>query len=392
MEQEQGFVLSDEMRLLRDQIRQIIRDEIIPIEQRLDPDAAEIPEDDYWRIARKVQAAGLWCMGSPVEYGGGGLSKTEAKILDEEMARIRAKPPLASFGIWMLGPALLRHGSEQQKLEHLPRICRGEIRWCQGYSEHSAGSDLAGLQTRAEDRGDHFLVNGSKIWISYADKADWIFCLVRTDFEAPKHQGISFLLFDMASSGVSTKPIHLISGDSSFCETFFDNVEVPKGNLVGALNKGWDIAKYLLTHEREAIGDVGLGGSGQALHEIAIEKLGRVDGRLVGGGLRSEVARLQIDELAFALTAERFSDEAKAGQGVGAASSMLKYHGAELNKLRLELLMAISGSEGLGWEGERFAGGELARTWLRSRANSIEGGTSEIQLNIIAKRILGLPG
>lgn len=328
----------------------------------------------------------------PREYGGGGLGKTEAKILDEEMARIRAKPPLASFGIWMLGPALLRYGSESQKLEHLPRICRGEIRWCQGYSEHSAGSDLAGLQTRAEDRGDHFLVNGSKIWISYADKADWIFCLVRTDFEAPKHQGISFLLFDMASSGVSTRPIHLISGDSSFCETFFDNVEVPKGNLVGDLNKGWGIAKYLLTHEREAIGDVGLGGTGQALHEIAIEKLGRVDGRLVGGGLRSEVARLQIDELAFALTAERFSDEARAGQGVGAASSMLKYQGAELNKLRLELLMAISGSEGLGWEGERFAGGTLARTWLRSRANSIEGGTSEIQLNIIAKRILGLPG
>jgi len=328
----------------------------------------------------------------PREYGGGGLSKTEAKILDEEMARIRAKLPLASFGIWMLGPALLRHGSEQQKLEHLPRICRGEIRWCQGYSEHSAGSDLAGLQTRAEDRGDHFLVNGSKIWISYADKADWIFCLARTDFEAPKHRGISFLLFDMASSGVSTKPVHLISGDSSFCETFFDNVEVPKGNLVGELNKGWDIAKYLLTHEREAIGDVGLGGSGQALHEVAIQKLGCVDGRLAQGGLRSEVARLQIDELAFALTAERFSDEAKAGQGVGAASSMLKYHGAELNKLRLELLMAISGSEGLGWEGERFAGGGLARTWLRSRANSIEGGTSEIQLNIIAKRILGLPG
>jgi alkylation response protein AidB-like acyl-CoA dehydrogenase len=329
----------------------------------------------------------------PREYGGGGLSKTEAKILDEEMARIRAKPPLASFGIWMLGPALLRCGSEPQKLEHLPRICRGEIRWCQGYSEHSAGSDLAGLQTRAEDRGDHFLVTGSKIWISYADKADWIFCLVRTDFDAPKHRGISFLLFDMASSGVSTKPIHLISGDSSFCETYFDNVEVPKGNLVGDLNKGWDIAKYLLTHEREAIGDVGLGGgSGQALHEIAIEKLGRVDGRLAGSGLRSEVARLQIDELAFALTAERFGDEAKAGQGVGAASSMLKYHGAELNKLRLELLMAVSGSEGLGWEGERFAGGELARTWLRSRGNSIEGGTSEIQLNIIAKHILGLPG
>jgi acyl-CoA dehydrogenase len=340
-------------------------------------------------MAKRGWTAPEW----PREYGGGGLSKTEAKILDEEMARIRAKPALASFGIWMLGPALLRYGSEAQKLEHLPRICRGETRWCQGYSEHSAGSDLAGLQTRAEDHGDHFLVNGSKIWISYADKADWIFCLVRTDFDVPKHKGISFLLFDMASPGVGTKPIRLISGDSSFCETFFDNVQVPKGNLVGDLNKGWDIAKYLLTHEREAIGDVGLGGGeGQALDEVVVQRLGRVDGRLADGGLRSEVARLQIDELAFALTAERFDDEAKAGQGVGAASSMLKYHGAELNKLRMELLMAAGGSEALGWEGERFAGGELARSWLRSRGNSIEGGTSEIQLNIIAKHILGLPG
>lgn len=329
----------------------------------------------------------------PREYGGGALGKEEARILEEELARIRAMPPLASFGVAMLGPALLRYGSEAQKLEHLPKICRGEIRWCQGYSEPGAGSDLAGLQTRAEDRGDHFLVNGSKIWISYADQADWIFCLVRTDVEVPKHAGISFLLFDMASPGVSTKPIRMISGDSSFCETFFDNVKVPKANLVGERNKGWDIAKYLLTHERQWIGDVGLGGSdGQALHQVAVRQLGCVDGRLADEGLRGDIARLEIDELAFALTAERYETEAKAGHGVGAASSVLKYYGAELNKLRLELLMTVGGSEALGWRGKRFAGGDLARRWLRSRANSIEGGTSEIQLNIIAKRILGLPG
>ena len=137
----------------------------------------------------------------------------------------------------MLGPALLRYGNEEQKSEHLPKICRGEIRWCQGYSEPNAGSDLAGLQTRAEDKGDYYLVNGSKIWTSYADRADWIFCLVRTDVDAPKHKGISFLLFDMASTGVSTSPIKLISGNSPFCETYFKDVEVPKENLVGELNR-----------------------------------------------------------------------------------------------------------------------------------------------------------
>ena len=154
----------------------------------------------------------------------------------------------------MLGPALLKFGSEAQKLEHLPKIARGEIRWCQGYSEPNAGSDLASLATRAEDRGDHFIVNGQKIWTRYADKADWIFCLVRTDGAAKKHTGISFVLFDMASPGVSTKPIALISGKSPFCETFFDNVRVAKHNLVGQPSGGWDVAKYLLTHEREMIG------------------------------------------------------------------------------------------------------------------------------------------
>jgi acyl-CoA dehydrogenase len=293
----------------------------------------------------------------------------------------------------MLGPALLKFGSEEQKLQFLPPIVRGEIRWCQGYSEPGAGSDLASLQTKCEDKGDHFLVNGQKVWTSYADKADWIFCLVRTDREAPKHLGISFILFDMASPGVSTKPIVLISGKSPFCETFFDDVQVPKDQLVGTLNRGWDIAKYLLTHEREMIGGMNdSAGSARGLGEIAVSALGANEaGELVDTALRSKIATAEIDGWAFLLTMERAKDEAKAGQSMGAKSSMLKYYGTELNKRRYELMMASKGLSALEWEGEPSNDGELARGWLRTKGNSIEGGTSEVQLNIISKRILGLP-
>src|SRR5436853_669645 len=241
-----------------------------------------------WKVRSEAQRAWLERMAEkgwtvpewPREYGGGGLSREEAKILQKEMRALGCRSPLDSFGIWMLGPALLKYGSEAQKREYLPEIARGEIRWCQGYSEPNAGSDLASLQTKAEDKGDHFLVNGQKIWTSYADKADWIFCLVRTDFAAKKHEGISFLLFDMASPGVSTAPITLISGKSPFCETFFDNVKVPKSQLVGTLNKGWDIAKYLLTHERESIGGFGVTQIGRSLGELAAATVGHDDGVL----------------------------------------------------------------------------------------------------------------
>ena len=330
----------------------------------------------------------------PSQYGGGGLSRAEAKVLSEEMRRIKARSPLSSFGIWMLGPALLKYGNEAQKLEHLPRIARGEIRWCQGYSEPGAGSDLASLRTSAEDMGDHYLVNGSKVWTSYADKADWIFCLVRTDPAAPKHLGISFLLFDMATPGVSTSPIKLISGSSPFCQTFFDNVKVPKENLMGEPGKGWDIAKYLLTHERDMIGGSDSTGGGQrdSVSNIAKRLIGLDAAILADTALRTDIARHEINALAFSLTMERVLAETKSGQGTGALSSMLKYYGTELNKERMELLMSIRGSDGLTWEGEEKGDGDLARSWLRSRANSIEGGTSEVQLNIIAKRVLDLPG
>jgi alkylation response protein AidB-like acyl-CoA dehydrogenase len=327
----------------------------------------------------------------PREYGGGGLNKEEAKILQQEMARIGARRPLESFGISMLGPALLKFGSEAQKQEHLPPICRGEIRWCQGYSEPNAGSDLASLQTRAEDRGDHYIINGQKVWTSYADKADWIFCLVRTDNSGSKHEGISFVLFDMASEGVTTRPIKLISGSSPFCETFFDNVRADKRNLVGEEGKGWAIAKYLLTHEREMISAFGAAPA-KSLGAVAVENLGSdASGRLRNGILRHTIAQYQLDALAFGATMSRVGDEAKAGQGLGAASSIFKYYGTELNKRRNELNLAIGGEPALGWDGDVYDGGATSRDWLRSKGNSIEGGTSEVQLNIIAKRVLGLP-
>ncbi len=349
------------------------------------------PAHRQWleRMAERGWTAPEW----PRAYGGGGLSREEAKVLAKELRRLQAQPPLQSFGVWMLGPALLKFGTEEQKQTFLPPIVRGEIRWCQGYSEPGAGSDLAGLQTRAEDKGDHWIVNGQKVWTSYADKADWIFCLVRTDPEAPKHLGISFVLFDMATPGVTTRPITLISGKSPFCETFFDNVRVEKANLVGELNRGWDVAKYLLAHERTMIGEIGEVMGGRPVGQVAADSIGvSADGRLDEPMLRSRIAELDIDAAAFRLALERVGDQTRARQAHPAMASMLKYYGSELNKRRHELLMAAGGSDALEWESERSRHGSAARDWLRTKANSIEGGTSEVQLNIIAKHILQLPG
>ena len=328
----------------------------------------------------------------PRDYGGGGLGREEAKILKEELARIHARPPLMSFGISMLGPALLKFGTEAQKRQHLPPVVRGEIRWAQGYSEPNAGSDLASLQARCEDRGDHYILNGSKIWTSYGDLGDWMFCLVRTDFQAKKQEGISFVMFDMATSGVSTRPIRLISGKSPFTETFFEDVRVEKDQVIGRLNEGWTVAKYLLTHEREMIAASGLSSAGSApLGRIAADKLGLDRGALRSAALRTDIARFEMDERCLELTIERARDEVKAGASLGAAASMFKYYGTELNMRRQELLMAIGGYDALAWEDDG-EDSNTAQNWLRSKGNSIEGGTSEIQLNIVARHILGLPG
>lgn len=327
----------------------------------------------------------------PAEYGGGGLNREQAKVLKSELRRIKAQSPLNSFGIWMLGPALLAFGTEDQKKRFLPEIVRGEIRWCQGYSEPGSGSDLASLQTKADDHGDHWIVNGQKIWTSYADQADWIFCLVRTD-PSNKHRGISFVLFDMATPGVSTRPITLISGKSPFCETFFDNVRVEKENLVGELNRGWDVAKYLLAHERTMIGAMGE-GMGRPLGEVARDSIGTDEqGRIDDPMLRARIAEWDVDAAAFKLAMDSAVDKMKAHQAHPALASVLKYYGSELNKRHYELLMAAGGIDALEWESERSQEGSTARTWLRTKANSIEGGTTEVQLNIIAKHLLNLPG
>jgi acyl-CoA dehydrogenase len=347
--------------------------------------------DDQKRWLEVMAARGWTAPDWPAEYGGGGLNKEETKILREEMNRINARVPLFSMGLSMIGPALLKYGSEALKRQHIRNIVEGRIWWCQGYSEPNFGSDLAGLQTRCEDKGDHFIVNGQKVWTSYADRADWMFCLVRTDPAAVKHAGISLVLFDMNTPGVTTRPIRLISGKSPFCETFLDDVRVEKDQLVGTLNKGWELATYLLTHEREMIGSIGQSStSAKSLHDHAVEQIGLAGGALADSALRTDIARWEMDNRAFELTAERITDEATAGQGVGAASSMLKYTGTEINKRRHELLVSIHGQRALAWEGDAYDHGLMATQWLRTKGNSIEGGTSEIQLNIIAKRILGL--
>ena len=346
------------------------------------------------RMAERGWIAPTW----PSEYGGGGLSREEARVIEQELARIRARPPLASIGLMMLGPMLLEMGTEEQKREHIPQIVRGEIKWCQGYSEPGAGSDLASLQTRAEDQGDHFIVNGQKIWTSGADTADMIFCLVRTDPNAPKHDGISFLLIDMDQPGVTTQPIQLISGSSPFCQTFFSDARAEKRNLIGPKNGGWTVAKRLLQFERQGIGNMGNRRSGAVepppLSELAKQYCGARDGHIADPLIRDRVARLEMQQQAIQKTMARSGDEAKAGQSVSAAtSSSFKLIGTECNQARFELMTSILGAQSLGWEGDGFDPLELetTRQWLRSYANTIEGGTSEVQLNIIAKRVLGLP-
>jgi alkylation response protein AidB-like acyl-CoA dehydrogenase len=330
----------------------------------------------------------------PKEYGGGGLSKQEAKILAEEMAKLHLRPPLIGFGLSMIGPLLLQEGSDELRREHLPPIIRGQIRWCQGYSEPGSGSDLASLQTKAVRDGDTYVLNGQKIWTSYADKADWMFILVRTDFEAPKHNGITFLLMDMTSPGVSVKPIKLISGYSPFCETFLSDVRVPVKNVVGKVNAGWTMAKALLGHERTMIADAFKErDDARKLIDLAKRHLGEQDGKVADPGIRDRVAQVEMDQACLDLTLARSRDGMKAGHKPGPETSIFKYYGTELNMRRRELMVGICGPQGLGWEGPGFDEDELkmTRDWLRSRGNSIEGGTSEIQLNIIAKRVLGLP-
>ena len=352
----------------------------------LEPDVALWLE----RCAERGFTAPTW----PQEYGGGGLSAAEARVLHEEMAAIRARAPLLGMGLSMIGPTLLEYGTPEQKARHLPRIVRGEVQWCQGYSEPGAGSDLASLRTRAEDKGDHFLINGQKIWTSGAATADWMFALVRTDADAPKHEGISFVLLAMDQPGVSVRPIRLISGSSPFCETFFDDAIASKQDLVGALNRGWTVGKRLLQHERSGIGGLS-GGAGRpargaGLAGVARRYRGERDGRIADPAVRSDIIDFNMRQAAFRLTAARANEEHRSGTP-GEATSIFKLVGARLQQQGADLRRQLMGIRGLGVDGFEPRELEAATEWLGSKATTIYGGSDEIQANIIAKRVLALP-
>lgn len=337
----------------------------------------------------RMRDRGWFAPGWPVAYGGGGLAPREQRVLEQEMQALGCRQPQYNLGIWMLGPVLLEVGDEEQKLEHLPRMARGEVRWCQGFSEPNAGSDLASLKTSAVRDGDDYLINGQKIWTSAGDQADWMYALVRTDPQAKKQEGISFILLDMKSPGVTVRPIELISGRSEFCEVFFDNVRVPARNVVGGVNKGWGVAKKLLEHERAAMSKFSEGGA------PSLDALATAVPYLAEAGpvWRDRLAAALMDEHAFALTARRLGESFLAREDVAGLSAIMKLVQTEQECAKYELLQQLMGQRGLGADGEAFTATEreVAQMWLYTKSYTIAGGASEIQLNLIARRVLGLP-
>jgi alkylation response protein AidB-like acyl-CoA dehydrogenase len=364
---------------------------------------AQVEEEDrsadfqLWkkRIGEKGWGVPTW----PAQYGGGGLSQSQAQVLREEMARVGAINPIGGMGVGMFGPTLIEFGNEAQKQLHIRRIAKGEVRWCQGFSEPGSGSDLASLQTKAEDKGDHYLVNGQKIWTSGAHMADWCFCLVRTD-PSKKHEGISMLMIDMKTPGVNPRPIRLINDTTPFCETFFTDVKVPKENLVGELNRGWTYAKRLLQHERSGAQNQQLNASAQpnqrdVVPDLARDYIGLDDsGKLRDRDLRSRIAEFEMMRQAFALTARRSVMESRHSNGPSTISSIMKNVGSFVRRDTSELSVEILGNRGFGWKGSpNYTDEETSITsvMLRSKSGTIAAGSQEVQLNIISKRILGLP-
>jgi acyl-CoA dehydrogenase len=331
----------------------------------------------------------------PTEYGGGGLDRKQAAVLMSELRAARA-PIVSSFGTSMLGPTLLEFGTEEQKKEFLLPISRHEVRWCQGYSEPGAGSDLASLQTRAVRDGDEYVITGQKIWTTGADTADWIFCLVRTDPDAPKHEGISFILFPMHQPGVEVAPLMLIDGSAHFSQVFFDGARAKAEHVIGPVNGGWTVAKRLLQHERSMDGGSEGGVTGalkESYVDIVKREVGLENGALADPALRQRLAAQELEQRALRLTMRRAAEEARAGQTGRDIGSLGKYRWANMVKAEQDLVMHSLGTQGLGWSGPGFDDVQLERTraWLITRADSIWGGTNEVQWNVIAKRVLKIP-
>ena len=379
----------------RDEVREWVAVSM-PAHLRTKADADALFEHDETMEWHRILFEKGWVApGWPKEHGGPGFDATTRFILSEEL-ELSGAPTLSPFGLSMVGPLLMQFGTPAQQARFLPKILSGDEVWCQGYSEPGSGSDLASLQTRAEDHGDHFLVNGQKTWTTYAQYAHWIFCLVRTNPDVKKQAGISFLLIDMNSPGVEVRPMLTIGGTTSFCDTFFENVKVPKDQLVGPLDGGWTLAKALLGHERTLIAAVGI--STRALRRtkrIAARTV--IDGRpaLEHPMIRNKIARAEIQLRSLQMTNYRALSGAQLGHAPGPESSILKIRGSETMQLILSLTMEVMGPNGLSWHNPSGIVSPLEQ-WVApmhayNRAATIYGGSNEIQKNVIAKYILGLP-
>ena len=361
--------------------------------------STKIKLDDASKQWLERMASRGWTVPSwPKEYGGAALSPDQYKILIDELKRINARPPLTGRGVNYIGPTLLELGSDDQRERWLPGISRGEGGWAMGYSEPGAGSDLASLSMRAVRRGDHYVINGRKIWTSDAMQADYIFVLARTAPDEPKHQGISLILVDMQQEEVQVRPIRLISGASPFNETLFEDAIANASDVVGGVNNGWTVGKRLLQFERSTHAGINTSGSqgGRSQASTMPEQI-RLHTKVVGGrmddpGIRTRLIRYEQNDLAQRLTQQRVIEETRA-HAPGFASSAVKLTGALHAQDGDELLLDASGTHGLDWgaTGSSIKASEITKAWLRQKALTIAGGTKEIQLNIIAKRVLGLP-
>ncbi|OSJ13544.1 pimeloyl-CoA dehydrogenase large subunit [Bradyrhizobium canariense] len=395
------IAFTEEERAFREEIRQLLRDNMPPDLRRRLAEGRKLSKDEKAAGVRILYKKGVptW----PKEYGGAGWTPIEYYIFTEE---VRAFPAWTQFGYGesLVGPVIYTFGNEVQKNYYLPRIANAEDWWCQGFSEPGAGSDLASLRTRAVRDGGHYVVNGQKTWTTWAQYADWIFCLVRTNPEAKKQQGISFLLVDVKTPGVTVRPIELISGGHEVNEIFFDNVRVPIENLVGEENKGWDYAKFLLANER--FSDAGVTSSRESIGRIkklAARSCAGGEPIIDQGSLREKIAALEVQLKALEMTQLRVLANASRQQKSvqDPASSILKLKGAEIEQAIAELLMDVAGPYALPYLSEdQLEGNEppigpdwaatIAPGYFYSRAASIYSGSREIQKNIIAKAILGL--
>ncbi len=381
---------SDDLRF-RDEVRAWLADAMPPdLRAKADIDA-HFEMDEVMRWHRILHAKGWVAPHWPTEFGGPGLSPTQRFILTEAL-ELAGTPSLSPFGLSMVGPAIMQFGTPEQQERFLPAILSGDQVWCQGYSEPGAGSDLAAVRTTARDDGDAFVLDGQKTWTTYAQYADWIFCLVRTDASVKKQAGISFVLVDMRSPGVEARPMLTIGHTPAFCDTFFEGVRVPKTNVVGPLHGGWTVAKALLGHERTLIAAVGQ--SQRAIRRV--KRIAAAHDLLDDPSWAGRIARLEIELQALQMANYRALAGAALGHAPGPESSILKLRGSEIFQRVFELAMDVMGPDALAWFNQPGVVSELeqtvASTYCYNRATTIYGGSSEIQKNIIAKLILGLPG